>query len=229
MKAPRGIIATVLLVLAGCGEGEPVAVRANQDAQRSLYLEIRAEPLDDGGRLRLTLPLHEPVRIRALLMNRGNKPIQVCRSSYALYAFFHLRIHRIKADGSRTLLPVHPDYYPSDDTMPPTLEYVTLAPGAAIERDMTRQLVEGYLLQAIHGNEQDALYRSLRMDGRGALREEGDYELRATYRTPQAETPERGSRLLDFFDGEAGRAPNVPLAAPDEVTSEPVPVLVHHR
>ncbi len=123
-------------------------------------------------------------RVRLVLTNTGPNPLQLAHSSYERYYFFKLRVAHVGADEVRTTMSVHGDIYPAADMELPLLRHTVLAPGASLERDMTRLLREGY----------------------GGMRQPGTYELVGVY----ASEPSDMSGDPDvLFEEEAPPEPSV--------------------
>jgi hypothetical protein len=213
VAATLGLLAPVLMGLCACGREAAVPPRGLEAA----WVVGGAEGRD---RLEVSVARHERVPLALRVTNRGPGPVQIVVSSYPAYRFFHADVRRA---GGGDPLPAYWDLYPTKDMAPPGRLYVTLAPGAAFDREMDVLLREGHLLETFAESTITRHLEGLRERGFGALREPGTYTAVGRYSTvPQS----IGEGHAGLFGGDEGRDPGVPLAASTEVRTPPLTLVV---
>lgn len=201
--------AVVCVLLSACGEApERGTGAAGATGVAGLVARLVAEPVDDRGRYTLSVPFEEPIHINLRITNAGAAPMQVPRSSFPFHYFFKLEIERVEEDGTRTPVPFHGDLYPLKDMKMPNLEYVTLMPGASIERSVAVLIREAYGLETYSGSTISPHFDELRAQGFGKLREPGTYEVRGRY-SPKPTFLD--GRPHDIFAAKIGRDEALPI------------------
>lgn len=210
----RSLVGALAVALAACGDRSAPAPKAAGGERPALEATWRLGGEPAPERVAVAWPMKEPLHLAIRLTNRGPAPVQVVRSSVPSYRFFRLEVRR---EGDAAILPVYFDVYPTKDRSPPAKEFVTLAPGAWIEREVDLLLREGYALETFAAAPLRGHFENLRARGFGAMREPATYEVVGLYST----TPlSLGLSVEPLFEGETGRDPAIALA--DAVVRTPV-------
>ncbi|MCW8131412.1 MAG: hypothetical protein KIS92_13770 [Planctomycetota bacterium] len=145
-----------------------------------LRARLIVKPLNDKGALALRAPFEDEYMLTLRLTNVGDKRIQLAFSSYPIYYFCKLKICPVGPDGKPgEALNAYFDLYPLSDMAMPERVFVSVAPGAWVERPMNLLLNEGFLMQTIREHRLNVELPKAK--NFGALRTPGVYELSASY------------------------------------------------
>lgn len=193
-------------ILSMC-EGGPVV--------NNLRARLISERLNAAGALELHAPFKTKYTLKLRLTNLGDQRVQIALSSYENYHFCKLAVSPLGAGGKRgEPLPQYFDLYPLSDMQMPDKTFVSIAPGAWTERNMTILLNEGYLLRTITDNH-------VNIDEKkafGALRTPGSYEIIASYQIE----PANSEGKPPLFEHETGRKEDEPLWKGPKVLTQPL-------
>lgn len=182
-----------------------------------LRARLIAEPLNADGSLTLHAPFKAKYTLKLRLTNLGDQRVQIALSSYENYYFCKLVVTPIGPDGKKgEPLAQYFDLHPLSDMKMPDKTFVSIAPGAWIERDMTILLNEGYLLRTITENRVNI--EAPKGKAIGTLRTPGSYELAGSYQIEPADSDGKPPP----FEHETGRKEGEALWKGPKVLTPPL-------